>query len=292
LDLDGRTLLVAASLTSILLAMLVLHVRRWIGKSIHGLGWWAAAVILLTGSTLLLAMRGIVGNWFSIVAANTGFVLAAGLFYHSLRRFYDLRDQFLLSLLPAVVVFGSFSFLYEGEAAETGYRLRVIIAMLMTAIVALACTRIIFTRRPMSPNALLTGAVWSLLFLLLAVRAALAAAGYEPTMALFRGGTWTAAWLGIVTIMLSMQTMGFLLMVTDRIRDGYVHLATHDPLTGILNRGAFVERAKTALRQARKQRRPVTLLLADLDRFKAINDTYGHGVGDRALKAFADVASA
>ncbi|MCF7990981.1 MAG: GGDEF domain-containing protein [Thiohalocapsa sp.] len=55
MDLDGRTLLVAASLTSILLAMLVLHVRRWLGKSIHGLGWWAAAVILLTGSTLLLA---------------------------------------------------------------------------------------------------------------------------------------------------------------------------------------------------------------------------------------------
>ncbi len=60
------------------------------------------------------------------------------------------------------------------------------------------------------------------------------------------------------------------------------HRATHDPLTGLLNRTGFVERIDAAL-----DGRPSALLLLDLDRFKEINDALGHPVGDRLLQAVA-----
>jgi diguanylate cyclase (GGDEF)-like protein len=66
------------------------------------------------------------------------------------------------------------------------------------------------------------------------------------------------------------------------------HRATHDALTGLLNRHGLVSTAETALSDARDHGRPLALLFLDLDGFKAINDTYGHGTGDRLLRMVAD----
>ncbi|TXN71750.1 EAL domain-containing protein [Methylobacterium sp. WL6] len=60
-------------------------------------------------------------------------------------------------------------------------------------------------------------------------------------------------------------------------------LAYHDPLTGLANRRSLLER----LAQAHDEEQPSTLLLIDLDRFKAVNDTFGHGIGDRLLVSVA-----
>lgn len=64
--------------------------------------------------------------------------------------------------------------------------------------------------------------------------------------------------------------------------------AATDPLTGLLNRAAFGRAAKEAMAAARNGT-PSTLAILDLDHFKAINDTYGHGVGDSALLMVADL---
>jgi len=65
------------------------------------------------------------------------------------------------------------------------------------------------------------------------------------------------------------------------------HLASHDPLTGLLNRGHFRERLEQATARARQRGGRLACLLVDLDRFKEINDTLGHRVGDRMLEAIA-----
>jgi len=73
--------------------------------------------------------------------------------------------------------------------------------------------------------------------------------------------------------------------VTDRrlIEDKIKHLANFDSLTGLPNRRQLIWRAERALDQARRQGHSCALLLIDLDRFKVINDTLGHGVGDELL---------
>lgn len=59
-----------------------------------------------------------------------------------------------------------------------------------------------------------------------------------------------------------------------------------DPLSGLLNRRGFEERALPLVRQARTAGTPLCLILADLDHFKRVNDLYGHGVGDSVIVAF------
>ncbi|HKA57116.1 MAG TPA: GGDEF domain-containing protein [Gemmatimonadales bacterium] len=66
-------------------------------------------------------------------------------------------------------------------------------------------------------------------------------------------------------------------------------LARTDELTGINNRRAFTSLGHNALEQARRYDRPLSLVLFDIDHFKAINDTYGHAAGDKVLQAVARI---
>ena len=69
-------------------------------------------------------------------------------------------------------------------------------------------------------------------------------------------------------------------------------VATRDDLTGLLNRKAFLDLAAEQLADRAITRGLGALILADLDHFKTVNDTYGHAAGDSALKAFADACVA
>jgi diguanylate cyclase (GGDEF)-like protein len=65
------------------------------------------------------------------------------------------------------------------------------------------------------------------------------------------------------------------------------HLASHDSLTGLPNRRMFLDRLQHALARAKRQNEQLLLLFIDLDDFKIINDTHGHGAGDAVLQAVA-----
>ncbi len=70
-------------------------------------------------------------------------------------------------------------------------------------------------------------------------------------------------------------------VATERIQ----HLATHDPLTGLPNRSLLIDRLSQAIHGAHRRQGYVGILFLDLDRFKTINDSLGHGTGDQLLQA-------
>lgn len=65
------------------------------------------------------------------------------------------------------------------------------------------------------------------------------------------------------------------------------HAATHDGLTGLPNRGLFLDRLEQSLRRASRREEAFALAVADIDRFKGINDRFGHSAGDAVLQAVA-----
>jgi len=63
--------------------------------------------------------------------------------------------------------------------------------------------------------------------------------------------------------------------------------AMHDPLTGVLTRGAFFEISDHEFARARRSRTPLSIVMADIDHFKSINDRFGHPGGDEVLREVA-----
>lgn len=76
-----------------------------------------------------------------------------------------------------------------------------------------------------------------------------------------------------------------------RLEEEFRRLAGSDSLTGALNRRAFIARAEEERERAVRYGHPLAMAVIDIDHFKTINDTFGHAVGDEALKHFVQVVS-
>jgi diguanylate cyclase (GGDEF)-like protein len=78
-----------------------------------------------------------------------------------------------------------------------------------------------------------------------------------------------------------------LLNYTDGIIKEKDMIASIDVLTGVMNRRSFINVAKEEIERHKRYERPLSLIFCDIDKFKLINDKYGHALGDEVLKAFA-----
>ncbi len=73
----------------------------------------------------------------------------------------------------------------------------------------------------------------------------------------------------------------------EAARDSMKHAATHDALTGMLNRREILDSLKRELERAQREKKLLSVILVDIDHFKQINDTFGHLYGDEALREVA-----
>ena len=85
------------------------------------------------------------------------------------------------------------------------------------------------------------------------------------------------------------STFGFLLLHKERAEAQALRLATIDPLTGAYNRRTFHEIAERELSRARRAGQPLSIIMLDIDHFRAVNEKHGHRVGDEVLQRFAEV---
>lgn len=73
-----------------------------------------------------------------------------------------------------------------------------------------------------------------------------------------------------------------------RAEEHLTYLAQYDQLTGLVNRSLFRDRLVQAMARSKRMQQPIGLMLLDLDRFKAVNDTFGHDMGDELLKTVSE----
>ena len=107
--------------------------------------------------------------------------------------------------------------------------------------------------------------------------------------------TLATGWLAVFVLEMLLYAVGmaFIVLVLSKERTLRMHktAALTDPLTGLFNRRGLIEAARELAGKHGRRGAPITVLAFDLDRFKSINDRFGHSVGDDVIKLFASVAT-
>jgi diguanylate cyclase (GGDEF)-like protein len=274
--------LVAVFVTVILGALLLFAWRR--DQSTDALAWWGVGYLVGGISFALLSARGEIANVFSIEIANGLLLLGYSFLLAGTRAFSGRETPVTVFLIAPLIWLTAM----QVPAIANDIDLRVIIvSSLQFGLIALMAYE--FWRERAEP--LLSR--WPTI-ILLATHAVILIGRMivvmvTPIMShedLFRSPVFAVMAFGTVLYTIA---FAFLLLSMTKERTEMRHriAALIDPLTGLPNRRAFMIDAEATIAGRVSRSAPIAVLLADLDRFKAINDVYGHAIGDRVLTVFA-----
>lgn len=274
---------VAVFVTAILGALLVFAWRR--DQSTNALAWWGTGYLLGAIAFGLLAARGAIPDVLSVEIANAT-ILVSYTFLLAGSRAFGGRDT-----PPTVFLIGPLIWLIalRVPVVEADINLRVVLMTTCQCTIIWMMTYEFWRERS---ERLLSR--WPTMLVLvthtfcLGLRIPVIIANpLSSNMDFFRGPIFAFMVFGTVLYTI---TLAFLLLSMTKERGELRHktAALVDSLTGLANRRAFLDDADAVAARRVNGSEPLTVVLADLDRFKTINDRFGHAVGDRVLQVFAD----
>ena len=288
MELDPRTLVVASLLSALLLGSVSIAFATMRGSS-RVIGAWGIAMLVLAGGMLGLALRGAIPDWISIAVANTTVVAALVLALRSLRRFLgsaprDLLGWGLTGALFAYLLL--YSVVWPSNVART--------VAISTAIAIVAVRGALLLRSSAPAACRLSCRFTEIAFWVAAAMTAVRGVGIliVPSENVMAPSPLNAATFMLYAAFIIVATLGVMWMEIESLQGDLVRSAHYDSLTGIYNRGTFLEECARELSRCARGGPGFSLAVFDLDHFKLVNDRYGHPVGDRVLKSFADVLRA
>ena len=256
MQLDSATLLVASSAAIVFLGCALLYFWN-LDRASKWLLWWSVPFII-GGAGVVAYLRSNWGSDFAVIGVGNAVRVAAVCMLWQGARVFERRKPmvWLCILVPLLWIE-----LWRGRAERLASRLPAVLTFLSFSVLMLVRA----------------GAVHVLPF-------PMGVLPLDPT------------WMGLFNFAVFVHAtfLGFLLiaMTKERREAQQRHFALLDPLTGLMNRRAFMSHLERTARRRKVGREPLALLVLDLDHFKLINDRFGHDVGDRVLVAFAGVAEA
>lgn len=285
MELDPRTLIVASLLTAGLMGAVSLAFAGMRGAS-RVIGRWGGAMLLLGTGLLGLALRQLIPDWLSIALANTLIVAALVLAVRSLRRFLDDAPRDLLGWgLTAAL----FVYLLVFAVAIPSMTARSVAIAAAIAIIMVRAALLLHRRAPESSR--LSCRFTEIIFWAAAATAIVRAVStlVADTQDLLQPNVLNAATFLAYAGFIMVSTLGIMWIEIETLQAELVYSAHYDSLTGIYNRGTFLAEFEREVSRSGRGGAAFSLAIFDLDRFKQLNDRYGHPAGDQVLKAFADV---
>ena len=260
----------------------------------RGLRLLVAALFCGLTGIVLLAMRPVAPPWATIVLANEALFVCSLLIYSATADILVVRASFHRWGLAVLVV--ALAAMFHFTYTDPNLPPRLYIGSTCFAIFAVARAGVLFAYRdpvadPAGPTSALRSLVTILAWLQVCIAALQAAhilltALYPPSgivhMDIIQSGF---TYLNLV--MNAGAGFGLTWLALSLTRRDLHLIARTDGLTGLLNRRAFEEILARDLEHANRVGRSLTLLLVDIDRFKEVNDTWGHQAGDEVIRRVA-----
>ncbi|MES2546515.1 MAG: GGDEF domain-containing protein [Pseudomonadota bacterium] len=286
-SLEFQTMLFMSGLMALALSLLLLaiHART---KVVSGLKHWVyanfcigVAIILFIQQGISIPIRALVGGLFM--------VCGLALYFISIRLFEErpLNNKWIQQFLAALIASNLLiTFLSKNEYVS------VVVNTALCVLISFACAIYLlhYSRCKRSAEYRFTGGFFVIFAGLTLYRLyVLCLDQAQPVLHLTE---WTLNEVTFLACMISVLAInfGFILMVNEKLAEMLAHTAGHDWLTGVMNRRNLEQVVEDATAKSARLKQSQAMLLMDLDKFKLINDTYGHLFGDTVIQSFAELA--
>lgn len=284
--LDLTTLFIVAACVTGLLGVLLLFV--WTQDRVRALAWWGTAYLVGGVSIVMWGAESYISPPIPAGMANALLFVACGMIWNAARLFQGRPVLWGWMVAGALVWF--VACLIPGFVDST--MARIALSSIIVSVYTFLTARELWRERRKTFlrrwPAILVPLLHGMVFL-----CPIPLASFLPTengMVIV-----TTGWVAVFMLEITLYVVGtaFILLVLSKERSVRIHrdAASIDELTGLLNRRGFVAAARKLIERNDKKSEPVSVLVFDLDRFKAVNDRFGHSVGDETLRLFASVTT-
>lgn len=282
--IDTFTVLLFGLLVKAPLSLLFLYF--WLkGGRANGFGWWGAALLFGGIAGAIFMFRGFVGDIFGVGIAVAALIAAFDCCWQGARTFEGRKPLRWPMLAPAIWLGACLVPSFVGNDA---YRVA-LSSMLVWPMLAMTAFEFWRGRAEPLPSRWAIIALFASLAVFFAVRIPIVGIAPFPFGAAPAQGISIAAFNLTLVFHTIMITVLLVALSKERLELEQRTRAQTDPLTGALNRLAFMTRGMRIVQRHEKRREPLCILFIDLDHFKSLNDRHGHSGGDDVLVKFVDV---
>jgi diguanylate cyclase (GGDEF)-like protein len=284
LGIDTNSFIIISAAFGLLCGCLFFSLRVGFPKTIAGLSEWGWGCLLMVIAAVGFTTSGKLPVLFSSYLPNL--LIPAGVI--AMHRSLGLFGKLPPGERPLIALLGGAALALAWASFVTDdYRMRVIIVSSLLTVLFAACGNVIvrYSVKRLSNQ-----------FTCIVYFCTSAVMGARCISTLLHQGTLTLAndtstihdiYISSFPFSLVAMSLGFLLMANRELQGRLEAQALHDAMSGAYRRDAFLGLVERDIAVSRRHGSPLSLLMMDLDNFKAINDAHGHLVGDKVIVDFA-----
>lgn len=288
--MDSFTLLVCTLLISILMSLAMLALFFTSPRDTAIADWFAGIfAFCLCSCFAALSIYALPDTWLLPALANSFFVAGHALVLSGITRYVRKQPAYATVLGASVLAF----ILHLTPLAQAGIEYRILFMHPILLVLSLASVRLLWQKhqRHDAIGVLPLIAILSVHIFQLTLRAVALLLDQVGITLLSNDVIFESGSLFMVVYLIAMA-MGFAFLITWEKEQALHRFSITDNLTGWLNRHGLQKTAPKLLQRCAEHSQPLAIVVLDVDYFKAINDTYGHTVGDNVLVHITQVARA